>query len=263
MIAGLARDDAGAEALTSELAGHLRALLRDVLCGHLDSDVRSLADELLAEAAADVTARRSARRARPAPLGALQRACNVKRRRAMSSFRPWRWREAVDHLGHDERAADRQPCPDPTAPSARCSSTPATRSWSATRDGRIVIANEETERLFGFTREELLGEPIEVLLPQAARERHVAHRDAFMETHARRPMGGHPRAARAAQGRQQIPDRGLARPARGGRRAARGGDRARRLRARAAGAGAAPAGRPRRADRPLQPPPLHARARPA
>jgi hypothetical protein len=56
VIAGLARDDAGVESLTSELAGHLRALLRDVLCGHLDSDVRSLADELLAEAAADVTA---------------------------------------------------------------------------------------------------------------------------------------------------------------------------------------------------------------
>lgn len=55
-IAGLARDDAGAEALAGELAGHLRALLRDVLCGHLDSDVRSLADELLTEAAADVTA---------------------------------------------------------------------------------------------------------------------------------------------------------------------------------------------------------------
>ncbi len=57
--------------------------------------------------------------------------------------------------------------------------------------GRIVIANEETERLFGFTRDELLGEPIEVLLPHAARERHVAHRDDFMETHARRPMGAH------------------------------------------------------------------------
>ncbi|MDO8186713.1 EAL domain-containing protein [Conexibacter sp. JD483] len=57
--------------------------------------------------------------------------------------------------------------------------------------GRIVIANEETERLFGYAREELIGEPIEVLLPHAARERHVAHRDAFMETHARRAMGRH------------------------------------------------------------------------
>lgn len=36
-------------ALTSELAGHLRAVLRDVLCGHLDSDLRGVADGLLAE----------------------------------------------------------------------------------------------------------------------------------------------------------------------------------------------------------------------
>ncbi|HST42077.1 MAG TPA: hypothetical protein VLK58_21335 [Conexibacter sp.] len=53
VIAGLAQPDANADALIDELAGHLRALLRDVLCGHLDSDVRSLADELLAEAAAE------------------------------------------------------------------------------------------------------------------------------------------------------------------------------------------------------------------
>jgi hypothetical protein len=53
VIAGLAQPDANADALIEELAGHLRALLRDVLCGHLDSDVRSLADELLSEAAAE------------------------------------------------------------------------------------------------------------------------------------------------------------------------------------------------------------------
>ena len=35
--------------LVDELAGWLRALLRDVLCGHLDSDLRAVADELLAE----------------------------------------------------------------------------------------------------------------------------------------------------------------------------------------------------------------------
>lgn len=42
----------GAQALGDELSAHLRAILRDVLCGHLDSDVRRLADELLAETAA-------------------------------------------------------------------------------------------------------------------------------------------------------------------------------------------------------------------
>src|SRR3954468_21126768 len=37
------------EGIAGDLAAHLRAILRDVLCGHLDSDVRRLADELLAE----------------------------------------------------------------------------------------------------------------------------------------------------------------------------------------------------------------------
>lgn len=52
VIGGLAQPAEHVDRLCEELAGHLRALLRDVLCGHLDSDVRSLADELLAEAAA-------------------------------------------------------------------------------------------------------------------------------------------------------------------------------------------------------------------
>ena len=52
IIAGLAPTDGGVEKLLAEVTGHLRALLRDVLCGHLDSDLRSLADQLLAEAGA-------------------------------------------------------------------------------------------------------------------------------------------------------------------------------------------------------------------
>lgn len=52
IIAGLAPTDGGVEKLLAELTGHLRALLRDVLCGHLDSDLRSVADQLLAEAGA-------------------------------------------------------------------------------------------------------------------------------------------------------------------------------------------------------------------
>ncbi len=49
IIAGLAPTDGGVEKLLGEVTGHLRALLRDVLCGHLDSDLRSVADRLLAE----------------------------------------------------------------------------------------------------------------------------------------------------------------------------------------------------------------------
>jgi hypothetical protein len=53
IVAGVAQPDPHAERLIEELADHLRALLRDVLCGHLDADLRTLADELLEEAAAE------------------------------------------------------------------------------------------------------------------------------------------------------------------------------------------------------------------
>lgn len=49
VIGGLAPAHPGADALVDELARHLRALLRDVLCGHLDSDLCAVADELLAQ----------------------------------------------------------------------------------------------------------------------------------------------------------------------------------------------------------------------
>jgi hypothetical protein len=52
IVAGLAPMDGGVEKLLAEVTGHLRALLRDVLCGHLDSDLRSVADQLLAESGA-------------------------------------------------------------------------------------------------------------------------------------------------------------------------------------------------------------------
>jgi hypothetical protein len=49
VVAGVAPEDHALEPLVDELTGWLRALLRDVLCGHLDSDLRAVADELLAE----------------------------------------------------------------------------------------------------------------------------------------------------------------------------------------------------------------------
>jgi hypothetical protein len=51
VIAGLAPAETGVDALVEEMAEHLRALLRDTLCGHLDSDLLGLADSLLSEAA--------------------------------------------------------------------------------------------------------------------------------------------------------------------------------------------------------------------
>ena len=53
VIAGVAAVDPEVDELIEEVAGHLRAILRDVLCGHLDPDVRTLADDLIAETAWD------------------------------------------------------------------------------------------------------------------------------------------------------------------------------------------------------------------
>src|SRR5690349_15115384 len=57
------------------------------------------------------------------------------------------------------------------------------------RRGRITLANTQTETLFGYDRAELIGQPIEVLLPERFRGRHVSHRDTYVETPRTRPMG--------------------------------------------------------------------------
>ncbi len=51
IITGMAAPDRGLDGLAAELSEHLRAILRDALCGHLDADLVGLADDLLAEAA--------------------------------------------------------------------------------------------------------------------------------------------------------------------------------------------------------------------
>jgi hypothetical protein len=46
-IAGHVRPEPQVEALIADLGGNLRAVLRDVLCGHLDPQLRRVADEML------------------------------------------------------------------------------------------------------------------------------------------------------------------------------------------------------------------------
>jgi PAS domain S-box-containing protein len=57
------------------------------------------------------------------------------------------------------------------------------------RAGLIQIVNRQTELLFGYPRAELLGQPIEVLIPQRFRTRHVGLRGAFQAAPHTRPMG--------------------------------------------------------------------------
>jgi len=57
------------------------------------------------------------------------------------------------------------------------------------REGRIVLLNAATEAMFGYPREELLGQPVEKLIPEGARGRHGAHRTAYWANPVTRPMG--------------------------------------------------------------------------
>ncbi len=57
------------------------------------------------------------------------------------------------------------------------------------REGKIVLVNSQTETLFGYNREELLGRPVELLLPEDLRARHLEHRGRFLGDPHTRPMG--------------------------------------------------------------------------
>jgi len=55
--------------------------------------------------------------------------------------------------------------------------------------GIIEIVNRQTEIIFGYKRGELLGKPIEALIPERYRARHVGHRDSYIAAPRTRPMG--------------------------------------------------------------------------
>ncbi len=59
----------------------------------------------------------------------------------------------------------------------------------ADEDGAIVHANEIAERLFGWPRDELVGQPVEILLPARFRAMHRLHRSGYHTAPRTRPMG--------------------------------------------------------------------------
>jgi PAS domain S-box-containing protein len=56
-------------------------------------------------------------------------------------------------------------------------------------DGNIQLVNAQAELMFGYHRKELFDKPIETLLPEEIRERHVGHRNGFFTDPKMRPMG--------------------------------------------------------------------------
>lgn len=57
------------------------------------------------------------------------------------------------------------------------------------RGGTIVIVNDQASHVFGYTRDELIGQPVEMLLPDDLRLAHVRHRSDYDRRPGTRPMG--------------------------------------------------------------------------
>ncbi|HVP08130.1 MAG TPA: EAL domain-containing protein [Burkholderiales bacterium] len=69
--------------------------------------------------------------------------------------------------------------------------------------GRITLVNGEVEKMFGYGRDELIGKPVELLLPAQLRDAHIGHRSEFLKDPKRRSMvSGRPLYALHRDGRQ-------------------------------------------------------------
>ncbi len=105
----------------------------------------------------------------------------------------------IDHLGEPmvlavvRDATDRRACEE----ALRQSRTMFEKFYEHSPDalvvvdesGRIDRVNVQAEALFGRPRDHLLGQPIEMLVPERLRERHLAHRLGYMKAPRGRPMG--------------------------------------------------------------------------
>lgn len=93
-------------------------------------------------------------------------------------------------IDQTERAEAQQRATESEATVHALLETAAQAIMVATREGRITLANATTEKMFGYGRQELLGQPIEKLIPERMRERHVAHRAQWFAQPRNRPMDG-------------------------------------------------------------------------
>jgi PAS domain S-box-containing protein len=57
------------------------------------------------------------------------------------------------------------------------------------QEGKIALVNAQIENSFGYIRDELLGQPIEMLVPERFRAHHPTYRENFMANPSARPMG--------------------------------------------------------------------------
>ncbi|HLK60535.1 MAG TPA: diguanylate cyclase [Chthonomonadaceae bacterium] len=77
-------------------------------------------------------------------------------------------------------------------------------------NGNISLVNAQTERIFGYRQEEVLGWPIEILMPRRYGRTHKKYRESYMAAPRLRPMdGSRPRLGRRKDGTEFPVDVGL------------------------------------------------------
>lgn len=57
------------------------------------------------------------------------------------------------------------------------------------REGQIQLVNAQAEKLFGYSRNEMIGSPVELLVPERLQDQHANHRDTYTHSPKARPMG--------------------------------------------------------------------------
>jgi PAS domain S-box-containing protein len=57
------------------------------------------------------------------------------------------------------------------------------------REGKIVLVNTQAENMFGYSRQESLGQTVEILVPERFRNKHFGHRANYLVDARVRPMG--------------------------------------------------------------------------
>jgi len=75
----------------------------------------------------------------------------------------------------------------------------------ADRYGTIVMVNKQTEQLFGYQRDELVGKTLQVLVPARFREQHSRHVEKFVACPSVRPMGAGPELFALRKDTVEIP----------------------------------------------------------
>src|SRR5438105_13604443 len=59
----------------------------------------------------------------------------------------------------------------------------------ADQQGQVVRVNAQVEKLFGYRRDELISQPVEVLMPDRFHDPHIVHRQRYNQEMRMRPMG--------------------------------------------------------------------------